>query len=174
MVKIVDPDTGEHKASGSEGLLLVKGPNLMLGYLSQPEKTAEVLRDGWYITGDIACIDDEGFIRITDRLSRFSKIAGEMVPHLKIEEVMQAVLGDFACAVTGVPDPHKGERLVAFYTRPDLTPAELWQRLAESDLPKLWSPKRENLHFVEALPTLGSGKLDLRRLKMLAEQQAEA
>ena len=174
VVKIVDPDTGELKASGSEGLLLVKGPNLMLGYLSQPEKTAEVLRDGWYITGDIACIDDEGFICITDRLSRFSKIAGEMVPHLKIEEVMQAILGDFACAVIGIPDEQKGERLIAFYTRPDLTPAELWQRLAESDLPKLWSPKRENLHFVEALPMLGTGKLDLRQVKTMATQLAEA
>src|SRR5260370_15694823 len=156
----MDPDTGEHKASGSEGLLLVKGPILMLGYLSQPEKSAEVLRDGWYITGDIACIDDEGFIGITDRLSRFSKIAGEMVPHLKIEEVMQAVLGDFACAVTGVPDEQKGERLVAFYTRPDLTPTELWQRLAERHFTQPWSPKRRNLHFIEALPTLASGTLD--------------
>ena len=71
---------------GQEGLLLVKGPNRMLGYLGEPEKTAEVLRDGWYVTGDIATIDEGGFVRITDRLSRFSKIAGEMVPHMKIEE----------------------------------------------------------------------------------------
>jgi acyl-[acyl-carrier-protein]-phospholipid O-acyltransferase/long-chain-fatty-acid--[acyl-carrier-protein] ligase len=97
-----------------------------------------------------------------------------MVPHLKIEEVMQAVLGDFACAVTGVPDEQKGERLVAFYTRRDLTPTELWQRLAETDLPKLWSPKRENLHFVEALPMLGTGKLDLRQVKTMAAQLVEA
>lgn len=173
-VKVVDPDTGEHKPGGVEGLLLVKGPNLMLGYLGQPDRTSAVIRDGWYVTGDIACVDDEGFIRITDRLSRFSKIAGEMVPHVKIEETIQEILGDFPCAVIGVPDEQKGERLVAFYTRPDMTPEELWQRLAETDLPKLWLPKRENLHLVDTLPMLGSGKLDLRHIKAMAAQAAGA
>jgi acyl-[acyl-carrier-protein]-phospholipid O-acyltransferase/long-chain-fatty-acid--[acyl-carrier-protein] ligase len=172
--EVVDLDTGKRLPAGKEGLILVKGPNRMLGYLGQPEKTAEVTQNGWYVTGDIGCLDDEGFIRITDRVSRFSKIAGEMVPHLKIEEAIQQILGDFVCAVTGVPDEQKGERLVAFYTRPDLTPVELWQRLAETDLPKLWLPKRESLLCVEALPMLGTGKLDLRKLKMLAEQAAEA
>ena len=84
--KIVDRDTGEPVSPGTEGLLLVTGPNVMLGYLNAPEKTREVMRDGWYVTGDIGTIDEDGFIRLTDRLSRFSKIAGEMVPHLKIEE----------------------------------------------------------------------------------------
>ena len=70
----------------------MNGPNRMQGYLGDPVRTAEVLRDGWYVTGDIACIDEAGFIRITDRLSRFSKIAGEMVPHMKVEEEIQALL----------------------------------------------------------------------------------
>src|SRR5678816_2873969 len=86
--KIVDKETGEGPLFGREGLLLVKGPNLMAGYLNQPERTAEVMRDGWYVTGDIASIDEDGFIFITDRLSRFSKIGGEMVPHLKVEEAV--------------------------------------------------------------------------------------
>src|SRR5437588_47603 len=103
-VDVADPDTGDRLPAGKEGLLLIKGPNRMLGYLGQPQKTAEVMKNGWYITGDIGCLDDDGFIRITDRLSRFSKIAGEMVPHLKIEEAVQAILGDFACAVTAAPD----------------------------------------------------------------------
>ncbi len=107
-VKVVDPETGERMPAGKEGLLLVKGPNRMLGYLGQPEKTAEVIRDGWYVTGDIACLDDDGFMRITDRLSRFSKIAGEMVPHLKIEEAIQPIIGEFACAVTGSPRRTEG------------------------------------------------------------------
>src|SRR5262249_19826846 len=72
--KIVDAETGEGPLFGREGLLLVKGPNRMLGYLGDPEKTADVVRDGWYVTGDIASIDEAGFIQITDRLSRFSKI----------------------------------------------------------------------------------------------------
>jgi acyl-[acyl-carrier-protein]-phospholipid O-acyltransferase/long-chain-fatty-acid--[acyl-carrier-protein] ligase len=84
--KIVDPETGGGPLFDREGLLLVKGPNCMLGYLGELDKTAEVLRDGWYVTGDIAVIDEAGFVRITDRLSRFSKIAGEMVPHVKVEE----------------------------------------------------------------------------------------
>ena len=100
--KIVDPATGEGPLFGQEGLLLVNGPNRMLGYLGDPEQTAEVLRDGWYVTGDIATIDEGGFIRITDRLSRFSKIAGEMVPHMKVEEQIQALLDEqHTCVVTG-------------------------------------------------------------------------
>lgn len=171
-VKVVDLNTGETLPAGEEGLLLVKGPNLMLGYLQQPEKTAAVVQDGWYHTGDIACIDDEGFIRITDRLSRFSKIAGEMVPHLKIEEAVNAVLETGNGAVTAIPDEQKGERLVVFYTDPALCPEEVWRRLNESALPKLWIPKRENLYFIEALPILGTGKLDLRTLKAMALEKA--
>jgi acyl-[acyl-carrier-protein]-phospholipid O-acyltransferase/long-chain-fatty-acid--[acyl-carrier-protein] ligase len=172
--KVVDPATMEPLPPSSEGLLLVKGPNRMLGYLGQPERTSEVVRDGWYVTGDIAAIDDEGFVRITDRLSRFSKIGGEMVPHLKVEEVIYGIVGDHACAVAGIPDEQRGERLVALYTRPDLAPADLWQRLSETDLPRLWLPKRENIYQVDSLPTLGSGKLDLRGVKAKALQLSEA
>ena len=123
--RIVDPVTFDPLPPDTEGLLLVKGSNRMLGYLNQPERTAEVFHDGWYITGDIALIDDEGFMRITDRLSRFSKIGGEMVPHLKVEEAILGVLGDAPCVVTGVPDELRGERLVALYVHPTLTPADL-------------------------------------------------
>jgi acyl-[acyl-carrier-protein]-phospholipid O-acyltransferase/long-chain-fatty-acid--[acyl-carrier-protein] ligase len=172
-VRIVDPATMEPLPPNSEGLLLIKGPNRMLGYLGAPERTSEVVRDGWYVTGDIAAIDDEGFVRITDRLSRFSKIGGEMVPHLKVEEAIYAIVGDHACAVTGVPDEQRGERLVSLYTRPDLAPGDLWQRLSETDLPKLWLPKRENIYQVDALPTLGSGKLDLRGVKAKARELSD-
>ena len=73
-VRIVDPESFAPLPLGQPGLLLVRGPNIMQGYLGQPEKTAQVLRDGWYVTGDIAAIDEDGFLQITDRLSRFSKI----------------------------------------------------------------------------------------------------
>ena len=173
-VKVVDPATMEPLPPNSEGLLLVKGPNRMLGYLGDPERTKEVMRDGWYVTGDIAAIDDEGFVRITDRLSRFSKIGGEMVPHLKVEEVIYGVVGDHACAVTGIPDEQRGERLVALYARPDMTPDQLWQHLSDTDLPRLWLPKRENIYQVDSVPTLGSGKLDLRGVKARAQELSEA
>jgi acyl-[acyl-carrier-protein]-phospholipid O-acyltransferase / long-chain-fatty-acid--[acyl-carrier-protein] ligase len=168
-VKVVDPSTGEGPLFGREGLLLVKGPNRMLGYLGEPEKTSEALRDGWYVTGDIAVVDDAGFVKITDRLARFSKIAGEMVPHMKIEEQIQALIDDdCTTVVTSVPDESKGERLVAFYTDRDITPAALWDRLCATDLPRLWLPKREDLHQLDAIPTLGTGKTDLRAVRELA------
>jgi acyl-[acyl-carrier-protein]-phospholipid O-acyltransferase/long-chain-fatty-acid--[acyl-carrier-protein] ligase len=172
LVKVVDPETAKPLPPGREGLLLVKGPNVMLGYLGQPGKTSEVLRDGWYDTGDIGSIDEDGFIQITDRLSRFSKIGGEMIPHMKVEEEINKILGDQACAVTAVPDEHRGERLVVLYTRSDVTPEDLWERLSQTDLPKLWIPKRENIHYIEALPLLGTGKLDLRKAKAIAMEGA--
>jgi acyl-[acyl-carrier-protein]-phospholipid O-acyltransferase/long-chain-fatty-acid--[acyl-carrier-protein] ligase len=171
-VRIVDPATFAPLPPNTEGLLLVKGSNRMLGYLKQPERTAEVFHDGWYITGDIALVDDEGFVKITDRLSRFSKIGGEMVPHLKVEEAILGFLEDGHCAVAGIPDEQRGERLVALYVAPGVTPADLWQRLNASDLPRLWVPKRENLYPVESLPTLGTGKLDLRGVKQRAQVMA--
>ena len=77
---------------GEEGLLLIYGPNVMKGYLGQPELTANVIRNGWYVTGDMARIDEDGFITLTGRLSRFAKIGGEMVPLERVEEELNAVL----------------------------------------------------------------------------------
>jgi acyl-[acyl-carrier-protein]-phospholipid O-acyltransferase / long-chain-fatty-acid--[acyl-carrier-protein] ligase len=168
--QIVDPVTLEPLAPNEEGLLLVKGPNRMLRYLGQPDLTAAVFHGGWYITGDIARIDDEGFIRITDRLSRFSKIGGEMAPHIRVEDAIAGILGECPCAVTAVEDERRGERLVALYACPSITPSELWQRLSATDLPRLWLPKQENLYPVESLPLLGAGKLDLRALKERARE----
>jgi acyl-[acyl-carrier-protein]-phospholipid O-acyltransferase/long-chain-fatty-acid--[acyl-carrier-protein] ligase len=167
--KVVDPDTFAGPLFDREGLLLVKGPSRMLGYLGDAERTAEVVRDGWYVTGDIASMDEHGFIRITDRLSRFSKLGGEMVPHIRIEESIADLLTEpHACAVTAVADESRGERLVAFYTDPSLTPQTLWERLCHTELPRLWLPKREDLHHIDAIPTLGTGKMDLRQIKQLA------
>ena len=113
-VRVVDPVSIAPLAPGENGLLLVRGPNVMQGYLGRPEKTAEVLHDGWYNTGDIAAIDEDGFIHITDRLSRFSKIGGEMVPHIKVEDKLQEIAGatEQLFAVTAIPDDKKWERLI--------------------------------------------------------------
>jgi acyl-[acyl-carrier-protein]-phospholipid O-acyltransferase/long-chain-fatty-acid--[acyl-carrier-protein] ligase len=172
--KVVDIVSGDGPLVDTEGLLLVRGGNVMVGYLGEPERTRSVFRDGWYVTGDIATMDAGGFIRITDRLSRFSKIAGEMVPHMKVEEQLLALLPDLAgCAVTSVPDSDRGERLVAFYTDPTITPTDLWKKLSRTTLPKLWVPKREDLRFVDAIPTLGTGKTDLRAVRDLAAALSE-
>src|SRR5262245_58385 len=166
---IVDPATGEGPLFDREGLLLVKGANRMHGYLGDPKKTAEVVRNGWYVTGAIAAIDEAGFIHITDRLSRCSKKQAERVPHMRVEEHIQALVGDHCSAVVaGVPGQSKGERLVAFYTDRDITPHQLWEGLCRTELPRLWLPKREDIHFVETIPTLGTGKVDLRGVRQLA------
>jgi acyl-[acyl-carrier-protein]-phospholipid O-acyltransferase / long-chain-fatty-acid--[acyl-carrier-protein] ligase len=169
-VKIVDPDTLQPVGVDEPGLLLVRGPNIMLGYLNNPEKTAEVLRDGWYNTGDVARMDEDGFIQITDRLSRFSKIGGEMVPHIKVEDILQELAGAAGqtFVVTAVPDEKKGERLVVLHTLDETRLEECLEKLAKSDLPALWRPRKDQFVRIENLPYLGTGKLDLRKARALA------
>ena len=172
--KVVDPETGEGPIFDREGLLLLNGPNCMRGYLGDDERTREVMRDGWYVTGDIAIIDESGFITITDRLSRFSKIGGEMVPHMRVEEAIVEALGhDAAAVVTAVPDESRGERLVALYAESSVSPEVLWEKLTQTELPRLWLPKRDDLYVVDAIPTLGTGKVDLRKVKQLALERSE-
>jgi acyl-[acyl-carrier-protein]-phospholipid O-acyltransferase/long-chain-fatty-acid--[acyl-carrier-protein] ligase len=174
-VKIVDLETGAELGPNESGMLLVSGPNVMKGYYGQPELTAEVIRDGWYTTGDVAAIDEEGFIRITGRLSRFSKLAGEMVPHVRVEEAIREVLrhkeDELKVAVTAVPDPKKGERLVVLYTELEQRPEQICRALA-GRLPPLWIPSPDSFCRVEAIPVLGTGKLDLSQLKELALAEA--
>jgi acyl-[acyl-carrier-protein]-phospholipid O-acyltransferase/long-chain-fatty-acid--[acyl-carrier-protein] ligase len=169
-VRIVDPETRERVAMGTPGLLLVKGPNVMQGYLGKPEKTAEVLQDGWYTTGDIAAEDEDGFLTITDRLSRFSKIGGEMVPHVKVEERLHELAGatEQKFVVTSVPDGKKGERLVVLHVLKADELKVVLDQLPQSGLPNLWTPRPNQFFAVEELPHLGTGKLDLRRVRELA------
>jgi acyl-[acyl-carrier-protein]-phospholipid O-acyltransferase/long-chain-fatty-acid--[acyl-carrier-protein] ligase len=181
VARTVDPETGADLETNQPGLLLIKGPNVMLGYLNQPQKSSEVLRDGWYMTGDIAKIDAEGFISITDRASRFSKIGGEMVPHLKIEEVLQQILAtggpddhELSAVVTSVPDSRKGERLVVVHKPLPKSIDEVTAELNAAGLPNLWVPSRDSFLEVAEIPLLGTGKLDLKRVKSLAMQHFAA
>jgi acyl-[acyl-carrier-protein]-phospholipid O-acyltransferase/long-chain-fatty-acid--[acyl-carrier-protein] ligase len=177
--RVVDPQTFAELPIGAEGMLLVKGPNVMKGYLGKERETAEAIRDGWYVTGDIAKLDEDGFITITDRLSRFSKIGGEMVPHVLIEERLQELVDRRTqddpeeaerphLAIVSVPDEGKGERLVVVHTPLPLPAEELLAELGASDLPKLWLPRRDAFVEVEHVPRLGSGKLDLRAIREIA------
>jgi len=170
-VRIVDPETSAPVPLGQPGLLLVRGPNVMLGYLGRPDKTAEVLRDGWYVTGDIAALDEDGFLQITDRLSRFSKIGGEMVPHIKVEEKLHELAGvtEQTFAVVGLPDEKKGERLVVLHKLQETPLKATLEKLSGSDLPNLWKPRPDAFFHVDALPYLGTGKLDLRKIRELAQ-----
>jgi acyl-[acyl-carrier-protein]-phospholipid O-acyltransferase/long-chain-fatty-acid--[acyl-carrier-protein] ligase len=173
-VRIVDPDTGKPLPLNTPGMLLVRGPNVMQGYLQRPDKTAEVLHDGWYTTGDIAAEQEDGFLTITDRLSRFSKIGGEMVPHIRVEDKLHELAGtsDQVFVVSAVRDEKKGERLIVLHTLDDEQLAPVLEKLGSSDLPALWRPKKDQFFRVMSLPYLGTGKLDLRALKSKALEVA--
>src|SRR5262249_1444453 len=160
---IVDPDTFEPLPPGKEGLLLIYGPNVMAGYLGKPDLTRQVIRDGWYVTGDIARYDEDGFLTITDRLTRFSKIGGEMVPHQKVEDQLHDILGtsERKLVVIGVPDESKGERLVVLHMPLNgVDVRQLCQQLSSRGLPNLWIPRERDFFEVGELPVLGPGKLD--------------
>ena len=170
VAKIVDPVTGEGPLFGQEGLLLVKGPNRMAGYLGEPEKTAEVMRDGWYVTGDIATIDDAGFIRITDRLSRFSKIGGEMVPHMKIEDQVQRVAAR-APRLRRDRRPRSGQGRASrrLLHRPALAAAgSVGAAVPDGASAAVAARSARTCTSIEAIPTLGTGKTDLRAVRQLA------
>jgi acyl-[acyl-carrier-protein]-phospholipid O-acyltransferase / long-chain-fatty-acid--[acyl-carrier-protein] ligase len=174
VLRTVDPETQAVQPVNQAGLLLVRSPNVMQGYLNKPDKTAEVLRDGWYNTGDIATIDEDGFVRITDRLSRFSKIGGEMVPHIKVEEELQEISGapEQVFVVTAVPDEKKGERLIILHTLDEEALKQVLTKVGELDLPALWKPRSDQFRRIETMPYLGTGKLDLRRVKELGNELA--
>jgi acyl-[acyl-carrier-protein]-phospholipid O-acyltransferase/long-chain-fatty-acid--[acyl-carrier-protein] ligase len=171
--KVVDLDNGADLGPNRAGMLLFTGPNVMKGYLNRPDLTKEVLRGGWYVTGDVAEIDEEGFIKITGRISRFSKLAGEMVPHLRVEETLNRVLElddseEIHLVVSAVPDAKKGEKLVVLHTGLSLPPEEICRKLAEAGLPPLWTPAPDSFRQVPQIPLLGTGKLDLKGVKDLA------
>jgi acyl-[acyl-carrier-protein]-phospholipid O-acyltransferase/long-chain-fatty-acid--[acyl-carrier-protein] ligase len=169
--RIVHPDTREPVPIGSEGLLLIRGGNVMEGYLGKPNLTREAIQDGWYVTGDMGRLDEDGYITLTGRLSRFAKCGGEMVPLEKIEEILHEILGtsERVCAVTCVPDETRGERLIVLYVQQDGLEVRPWhQQLSCRGLPNLWIPSERDFLAVSELPVLGSGKLNLQGVKEMA------
>lgn len=180
VARAVDPVTREPLGMNREGLIEIKGPNIMLGYWNRPDKTASVLKNGWYDTGDMGLIDDEGFLHITGRISRFSKIGGEMVPHLKIEECLLRIMDDptnadagIPLAVTAVPDAKKGERLIVLHRPLSKPVSQIIDELSKCNLPNLFIPSQDSFIEVTEIPVLGTGKLDLRAVKQLALERAK-
>jgi len=171
-IKIVNYQTKKNLPIGQEGLIFIKGPNVMLGYLGAEDMTSEVINQGWYNTKDMGRIDEDGFLTITDRISRFSKIGGEMVPHMGIEDVYHSKLDtdERVLVVTGVPDEKKGEQLVVLYVDKAGSVDKLQDIISSSDIPAIWKPNPKNYFRIDELPVLGSGKIDMVRLKNLALQ----
>lgn len=171
--RIVHLETGEVLPVGESGMLQIKGPNVMQGYLHQPELTAKMIRDGWYETGDVAKLDVDGYIHITGRQSRFSKIGGEMVPHIQIEETIHHLVGlgedgKVPAVVTAVPDVKKGERLVVLHTGLSMPVDELIKRMSQEGLPNIYLPSADSFLQVAEIPVLGTGKLDLKGMQEVA------
>jgi len=172
--RIVDPDTGEVKPLTETGIVWLRGANVFPGYLNDPERTAGAIREGWFVTGDLGRFDEQGFLTIEGRLTRFSKIGGEMVPHVTIEQqLIESFDWDQAekptLAVTSVTDPTKGEALVLLTTE-DVSPDDVRVRLLAAGLPNLWIPRI--VRKVEKIPMLGTGKMDLKGCRDLAKQLA--
>ena len=154
-------------------MLWLRGPNIFEGYLHDAECTAGVLQGGWLKTGDLGRFDEDGFLFIEGRLSRFSKIGGEMVPHETVEQKILAALelgseGDRTLAITSMADPQKGEALVLLSTQ-EIDQAKLRARLYEAGVPNLWIPRV--ILRVEQIPVLATGKLDLRRCSEIAARK---
>lgn len=175
-IKAFTPEDREPLTIGEEGVLCAKGANVMAGYLGQPEKTKDAVRDGWYNTGDVGHVEPDGFVRITGRLSRFAKIAGEMIPLERLEDEMHDALGaggDRLLAVAAVADERRGERLVVLHLPnvKDRLPG-LFDALPGRGIPNLWVPDTRDCYPIEAMPVLGSGKLDLKKLGDLAKELA--
>lgn len=175
--RVVSLDDASVLQTNDSGMIQISGPNVMSGYLNQPELTAKVLQDSWYDTGDVGFIDDDGFVFITGRQSRFSKIGGEMVPHIQIEEAINEIIGEsddaLSVGVTSVPDEKKGERIIVLHTKLSKTPSEIVKGLSARGLPNLFLPSEDSFIEVEAIPLLGTGKLDLRGLQQLAKEKVK-
>lgn len=171
-VRITDPDTGEPLPLHQSGMIWLRGANIFEAYLNEPEKTAEVKHGNWFMTGDIGRVDEDGFLYIEGRLSRFSKIAGEMVPHETIEDLINKAMkfkedAERKIAVVGVPDEAKGEALILLSTDPDIGPVDLRKKLLDDGTPALWIPKK--IIDVPEIPILASGKLDIKGCENLAK-----
>jgi acyl-[acyl-carrier-protein]-phospholipid O-acyltransferase/long-chain-fatty-acid--[acyl-carrier-protein] ligase len=175
-VRITHVETGMAQSLHQSGMIWFKGANVFGGYLGDVKRTAEVLdKDGWFRTGDIGRMDLDGFLYIEGRLSRFSKIAGEMVPHETVEEMLIKTLGlegesSRRLAIVGIPDSDKGEALVLLSTMPGGAEHNeivgLRYRLIDAGVPPLWIPKK--LIRVSEIPVLASGKLDIKSCEKIA------
>ena len=181
-VRITDVDDDSRELPLTEqGMIWFKGSNVFNGYVGKPELNPTLFHNGWFKSGDIGRVDLNGFITLGGRLSRFSKIGGEMVPHEGVEHAICQILhlspeDGVQIAVTGVSDDQKGEALVLLSALPQHQRSSqekeiltsIRTALGQQDMPNLWAPRY--LVPVEAIPTLATGKLDLRGCRLLAEE----
>ena len=170
--RIVDPETMEELPTGEDGLILIGGAQVMQGYLNDPQKTAEVIAeiDGerWYKTGDKGHLDEDGFLTIVDRYSRFAKLGGEMVSLTAVEEQVRATLNitDLDLVAVSIPDAKKGEQIILLAGDDSQDADVLRQTLTASEMNALMVPSK--VYCLESVPKLGTGKTDFRTARELA------
>jgi acyl-[acyl-carrier-protein]-phospholipid O-acyltransferase/long-chain-fatty-acid--[acyl-carrier-protein] ligase len=169
-VKIVDISSGEVLPPGSEGKILVKGDLVMKGYFDDIEETSLRVKDGWYETGDMGLMDEEGYLWHRGRLKRFVKIGGEMVSLVKIESVLLELLPEGVdCCVVEVPDSLKGARIVVALTA-EVNEKKVLRAMAD-ELPNIALPKQ--FVVLDEFPKMGSGKIDFRTITELVRQRLQ-
>lgn len=168
-LKITDVETDEPISIDKPGIVWLKGANIFEGYLNNPVKSKEVIIDGWFKTGDVGRVDSDGFLYIEGRISRFSKIAGEMVPHEGVEESITRALEltqeeERRFAIVGIPDKQKGESIAMLSTihkeHLEQECISLRYTLMDAGVPALWCPKK--IVYTDKIPVLASGKLDIK------------
>ncbi len=175
-IRLIDAVTDAPVPLNQPGIIVLNGPNVFSGYLRDEKRTGEVLTgDGWFRTGDVGFLDADGFLHIQGRISRFSKIAGEMVPHETIEAAVNQVLGldsetERKIAIVGIPDEAKGEAIVLLSTIAnhalEQQCIDLRYKLLDYGLTSLWCPRV--IVPVQEIPLLASGKLDIKACQNLA------
>ncbi|MFA5713910.1 MAG: AMP-binding protein [Bacteroidales bacterium] len=167
-VKILDPDTNQECEAGVVGVIHVKGDLVMKGYYNEPQLTAEVLKDGWYNTGDMGYLDSDGYLWHSGRLKRFVKIGGEMVSLVRVEDSLEKLLPQgVSCCVVDIYDQVRGSSIVAAVTK-EINRVDIVKELAK-EIPNIALPK----HFVvvEELPMMGTGKVDFRSVTKIVEER---
>ncbi len=170
IIKIVDPDSLESLSANEDGLILVGGSQVMKGYLNDPEKTKEVIVElggvRYYKTGDKGHIDEDGFLSIVDRYSRFAKIGGEMISLGQVETLIDKIFGDeISSVVVAIEDKKKGEQIALLYNG-QLSSQDVQKRIKESTMIPLMQPSFS--FYVKDLPKLASGKTDFKKAKEMA------
>jgi acyl-[acyl-carrier-protein]-phospholipid O-acyltransferase/long-chain-fatty-acid--[acyl-carrier-protein] ligase len=165
-VRIENYETGRECRTGEAGRILVKGDSVMKGYLNDFEETSMRIRHGWYDTGDMGYLDQDGFLWHEGRLRRFVKIGGEMVSLVKVEDILQEILReDVSCSVVEIPDALKGARIVAAVTQK--VDERKILKMMSAHLPNISLPKQ--FVVIEELPRMGSGKIDFRRVTEIVQ-----
>jgi acyl-[acyl-carrier-protein]-phospholipid O-acyltransferase/long-chain-fatty-acid--[acyl-carrier-protein] ligase len=163
-VKIEHLETGIEFKAGEVGKILVKGDLVMKGYLGQPELTAEAIVDGWYNTGDMGYLDEDGYLWHSGRFKRFVKIGGEMVSLVQVENVMEKHLPEgVSCCIVEIPDEIKGATIVAAVTK-DINKIAILRKMGQ-ELPNIALPRQ--FFVIEELPMMGTGKIDFRSVSEL-------